>query len=82
MILPNHPDLAKNLIWPDSIRRKSSQPETLCGKSHIPWDGLYAIPVAPGSKIKSKLDFLDGFSGFGVFGIFLYHDELKMQSAI
>ena len=63
----------KNLISPDLIRRESSRPETLCGKSHIPWDGFGAIPVAPGSKIKSKFDFLTDFSGFGVFGNFPYH---------
>ena len=70
MIWPNHPDLAKNLIWPDSIRRKSSRPETLCGKSHIPWDGFYAIPVAPGSKNNSKFDFLTDFRDLGYSAIF------------
>ena len=49
MFCPKHPNLAQNLMWPDSIRRKSSRPATLCGKSHIPWDIFSTIPVAPGS---------------------------------
>ena len=70
MMGPNHPDNSKNLIRPDSIRRKSSRPETLCGKSRIPWDVFYAIPVAPGSKINSKFDSLTDFRDLGYSAIF------------
>ena len=70
MMGPNHPDNSKNQIGLDSIRRKSSRPETLCGKSHIPWDGFYAIPVAPGPKNNSKSICLTDFRDLGYSGIF------------
>ena len=69
MFCPKHPDLVKKLFGPDSIRHKSSRPETLCGKSHIPWDGFYAIPVPPGLKNNSKFDFLTDFRDLGYSGI-------------
>ena len=70
MFCLKYPDLAKNLIGPDSIRRKSSRPETLCGKSHIPWDVFYAIPVPPGSKNNFKIDLLTDFRDLGYSGFF------------
>ena len=63
-----HPDLAPNLIWPDAIRRKSSRPETLCGKNLIPRDVSKPIPVPQGLRMNLKSELFERLSGIIGFG--------------
>jgi hypothetical protein len=46
MFWSKHPDQVKNIIGPDSSRRKSSRAETFCGKSHAPGmlSSLFPLP--------------------------------------